>query len=73
MDPILIGYLGGGLLFVFLGLGIPVGVAMGIIGIGGMFVGAGEALTWGQLRTLPFAVVNNYAFAVLPMFVLSLL
>ena len=24
----------------------------------------------GQLRTLPFAVVNNYAFAVLPMFVL---
>ncbi len=70
MDPILIGYLGGGLLFVFLGLGIPVGVAMGIIGIGGMFVGAGEALTWGQLRTLPFAVVNNYAFAVLPMFVL---
>ena len=43
---------------------------MGVIGVVGMVLGAGEALTFGQLRTLPFAVVNNYAFAVLPMFVL---
>lgn len=70
MDTLMIGYMGAGLLFVFLGLGIPVGVAMGVIGIGGMLIGAGEALTMGQLRTLPFAVVNNYGFAVLPMFVL---
>jgi len=70
MDELSIGYICAGLLFVFLAAGIPVGVAMGIIGIGGMLVGAGEALTFGQLRTLPFAVVNNYAFAVLPMFVL---
>lgn len=70
MDPLLIGYLGAGLLFVFLALGIPVGIAMGVIGIGGMFLGAGEAMTFGQLRTLPFSVVNNYGFAVLPMFVL---
>jgi C4-dicarboxylate transporter, DctM subunit len=70
MDPLIIGYVGAGMLFVFLALGIPVGVAMGIIGIGGMFIGAGEAMTFGQLRTLPFSVVNNYGFAVLPMFVL---
>ena len=70
MDPVMIGYLGAGLLFVLLALGIPVGVAMGVIGVGGMLIGAGEALTFGQLQTLPFAVVNNYAFAVLPMFVL---
>ena len=70
MDPLLIGYLGAGLLFVFLAMGIPVGVAMGVIGIGGLYIGAGEAMTFGQLRTLPFAVVNNYGFAVLPMFVL---
>ena len=57
-------------LFVLLALGIPVGVSMGVIGVAGMLLGAGEALTFGQLRTLPFAVVNNYAFAVLPMFVL---
>ena len=43
---------------------------MAAIGISGMILGAGELLTWGQLRVLPFWVVNNYAFAVLPMFVL---
>ena len=70
MEPLTIGYLGAGLLFVFLAAGIPVAVSMGIIGIGGMLFGAGPLLTMGQLRVLPFWVVNNYAFAVLPMFVL---
>ena len=69
-DPLIIGYAGALLLFVFLAAGIPVGISMGVIGVGGMILGAGTALTFGQLRTLPFAVVNNYAFAVLPMFVL---
>ena len=70
VDPLVIGYAGALALFVLLALGIPVGVSMGVIGVVGMVLGAGEALTFGQLRTLPFAVVNNYAFAVLPMFVL---
>ena len=70
MDPLTIGYLGAGLLFVFLAAGIPVSVSMGVIGIGGMLLGAGPLLTIGQLRVLPFWVVNNYDFAVLPMFVL---
>ena len=70
MEPLTIGYLGAGLLFVFLAAGIPVAVSMGVIGIGGMLLGAGPLLTLGQLRVLPFWVVNNYAFAVLPMFVL---
>jgi len=69
-DPLVIGYAGALMLFVFLAAGIPVGVSMGVIGVGGMLLGAGTALTFGQLRTLPFAVVNDYAFAVLPMFVL---
>jgi C4-dicarboxylate transporter DctM subunit len=70
VEPLAIGYAGAGLLFVFLAMGIPVGVAMGVIGIGGMLLGAGPLLTVGQLRVLPFGVVNNYGFAVLPMFVL---
>ena len=70
MEPLTIGYLGAGLLFVFLAIGIPVSVSMGVIGIGGMLLGAGPALTMGQLGVLPFWVVNNYGFAVLPMFVL---
>lgn len=70
MDPLTIGYAGAALLFVFLAAGIPVSVSMGVIGIGGMLLGAGPLLTMGQLSVLPFWVVNNYGFAVLPMFVL---
>ena len=70
MEPLTIGYAGAALLFVFLAAGIPVSVSMGVIGIGGMLLGAGPLLTMGQLRVLPFWVVNNYGFAVLPMFVL---
>jgi len=70
VEPLYVGYIGAALLLVFLAAGIPVGVSMGIIGVGGMLVGAGQALTFGQLTVLPFWVVNNYAFAVLPMFVL---
>ena len=70
MEPLFIGYAGAALLFVFLAAGIPVSVSMGVIGIGGMLLGAGPLLTMGQLSVLPFWVVNNYGFAVLPMFVL---
>ena len=44
LEPLAIGYTGAGLLFVFLAMGIPVGVAMGVIGIGGMLLGAGPLL-----------------------------
>lgn len=70
MDPVVIGYLAAVALLVTLAAGIPIGIAMATIGVGGMFLGVGTALTFGQLRTLPFAVVNNYDFAVLPLFVL---
>jgi tripartite ATP-independent transporter DctM subunit len=70
MSAVTIGYLSAGLLLVSLALGIPVAVAMAAIGIGGMWLGVGPALTFAQLQGVPFAVVNNYDFAVLPMFVL---
>lgn len=70
MDTLTLGYLCVGALFILLALGVPVGVAMGMLGIAGMYFGFGEAFAFGQLRTLPFAVVGNYAFAVLPLFVL---
>lgn len=70
MDPVYIGYLAALALIVALAAGIPIGIAMGAVGVGGMLLGVGPLLTFGQLRTLPFAVVNNYDFAVLPLFVL---
>ena len=70
MDPLFVGYAGLILLFVFLALGIPIAVAMGVVGIAGMYLGAGELFTIGQLKSLPFATVNEYGLAVLPMFIL---
>jgi len=70
MDPIFVAYGTVVVLVIALASGVPVAIAMGGVGIGGMLLAAGPALTFGQLRTLPFAVVNNYDFAVLPMFVL---
>ena len=69
-DPLIVGYAGVVLLFLFLGLGVPVAVAMGVVGICGMYFGVGELFVIGQLRTLPFATVNAYGLAVLPLFVL---
>ena len=70
MDFSVIGYLCIGLLFVGLVLGIPVGVALGFSGIVGMLLGPGTDFLAGQLSTLPYAVTANYAYAVLPLFVL---
>ena len=69
-DPLIVGYAGVILLFLFLGLGVPVAVAMGVVGICGMYFGIGELFVIGQLRTLPFATVNSYGLAVVPLFVL---
>ena len=41
LDPLIVGYTGVILLFVFLGLGVPVAVAMGVVGIFGMYFGIG--------------------------------
>ena len=70
LDPLIVGYAGVILLFVFLGFGVPVAVAMGVVGICGMYFGIGDSFVIGQLRSLPFATVNSYSLAVLPLFVL---
>jgi len=70
IDPIIVGYAGVVLLFIFLAIGIPVAVAMGVVGITGMYFGAGDMFVIGQLRSLPFATISAYGLAVLPLFVL---
>jgi TRAP-type mannitol/chloroaromatic compound transport system permease large subunit len=70
MSPVEIGYAGAVLLILALVAGVPVAPALGLVGLGGMLLGVGAAFTAAQLKSLPFAVVSNYDFAVLPMFVL---
>jgi tripartite ATP-independent transporter DctM subunit len=70
MSALAIGYASVLGLAIALVAGVPIAPALGLVGLGGMLLGAGTAFTKAQLEALPFAVVNNYDFAVLPMFVL---
>lgn len=70
MSPIEVGSLTALALLCALAIGVPVAPALGLVGIAGMWLAMGPAFTMAQLSTLPFAVVGNYDFAVLPMFVL---
>jgi C4-dicarboxylate transporter DctM subunit len=57
-------------LLVLLALGVPVAVSMGVVGLAGMFIVGGAPLAMTQLQTLPFNLAADYAFAVVPLFVL---
>ena len=49
---------------------VPVGTALGVVAIGGMWLVADWEFMWGTITVLPFAVASNYTFVVVPMFVM---
>lgn len=51
-------------------IGVPIGVSMGIVGVVGLWMVAGETLAWVNFQTLPYNVASQYIFVVVPMFVL---
>jgi len=57
-------------LLFLLAVGVPVGVAMGCVGLVGMVAVGGAPLALTQLQTLPFNLAAEYAFAVVPLFIL---
>lgn len=69
-DPFLIALAGFGIMFVLILLHVPIGVAMGVVGVGGfaMIVGIDPALT--LLATEPASVFTNLDLAVIPLFLL---
>ena len=70
MDPMIVGVIGLGILFLLMFLGLPVGFAMLLVG----FTGLGFLTTMGTglsiLGTNPFITASNYMFSVLPLFIL---
>lgn len=58
------------LLFIFLCCGVPVGIALGLIGFFGLLLTSGLDTALAILQTLPYSVVGSYSWAVLPLFVL---
>src|SRR5438132_64294 len=70
MDPATLCGLAVVALLLLLAMGVPVAVAMGIVGLARMWVVGGPGLALTQLQTLPYNLGADYAFAVVPLFVL---
>lgn len=70
MDPVLVGLLALGLMLVLAGLGVPVGVAVALVAGIGMILTSGLTIALVTFQSLPYAAVTDYAFIVVPMFVL---
>ena len=70
MEPIVVGYIGVGVLILLLFSGLHIGVVMGLLGFVGMIYLNGWAGGTGVLRTTPFTTWASYDFSVIPLFVL---
>lgn len=70
MDPSLIAILGFVLLFALMLLRVPVGIAMGVVGVGGFASIAGLGPAMKLLAQSPIRTATDAGFAVIPLFLL---
>jgi len=70
MDPIFIGMTAMLCLLVLSAVGIPVGIALGMVGLTGLWITSGPEMALISLRTLPYALGTSYNLVVVPMFIL---
>lgn len=70
MDPIIVGFIGIGFLFVFLFSGMPIGGAMTLIGVAGFAYLTDLEAAYGILKTVPYATFASYNFSIVPLFIL---
>ncbi len=52
------------------GLGVPIAFSIALVGAAGMYLTTGATYTIVTFQSLPYATASEYAFAVIPMFVL---
>ena len=69
MDPFIIGILGLFMLIVFLAIGLPIGISMGLVGFLGLFIMRGDA-AFATLYTIPYSSMASWSLSVVPMFLL---
>jgi C4-dicarboxylate transporter, DctM subunit len=70
ISPIMIGWIGLLVLFAVMATGIPIGLAMALVGFIGYVVIAGVPAAVSQIQTVPFSTVASYDMTLLPLFVL---
>jgi C4-dicarboxylate transporter DctM subunit len=68
--PEVTGYIVVGLLFLWLTLGVHIGVALGLCGFIGIYLSVGPDAALAQVATIPFSTTNSFALAVIPLFIL---
>jgi len=70
MDPFVIGLLCMPALLILIGLGIPVYVAMGLVGFVGYVMISGWGAAVSMMGIIPFGELSRYTFSVVPLFIL---
>ena len=70
MDRDLVALGGFVLMFVLMGLRVPIGIAMGIVGVGGFGLLSGPRPALNLLGNVPLSVLTDYNLSVIPMFIL---
>jgi len=70
MESIAIGVSAIGIALLLTLLGVPVAVALGLVGFGGLYMVGGPVLLTSAADTLAYNALNQYSFAVIPTFIL---
>ncbi len=70
MDPLVVGFIGIGILFILLFSGLPIGGAMALIGVAGFAYLTDLEAAYGILKTVPYATFASYNFSIVPLFIL---
>jgi len=70
VDPIAVGIVGMAVFLLLLVVGVPVGVAMTLVGLGGFAWLVSWEAAVGKAALIPFTTVTDYNFAVVPAFIL---
>ena len=70
LAPDVAGYIVVGLLLLWLAFGAHIGVALGLAGFIGIYLTVGPDAAAAQLAAIPFSTTNNFALAVIPLFIL---
>lgn len=69
-EPIVMGLIGIGAMILFAALGVPIAFCITLVGAVGMVLVTDLDFVLVTFQTLPYATASEYAFAVIPMFVL---
>ena len=70
MSPVLVGVVSFAVLIITLLVGVPIALAMAVIGIAGYFVITGGVPTLGMVALIPWAKATRYTLTVCPPFIL---